>query len=256
PGTATRSGRLRVYLGSAPGVGKTYRMLDEARRRQERGADVVVGYIETHGRQHTRRMLEGLEVLPRVHRSYRGAEFEEMDLDAVLARRPSVVLVDELAHTNIPGGRHAKRWQDVEELLDYFRVGNLTALRELALLWVAGRVDEGLRDYRADHCIDRVWETRERVVVALTGGPEGETIIRRAARIADRTAGGDLLAVHVSRSDGLAGASSGALAQQRQLVEALGGSYHVVVGDDVPTALLAFARAHDATQLVLGTSRR
>ena len=331
PGTATRSGRLRVYLGSAPGVGKTYRMLDEARRRQERGADVVVGYIETHGRQHTRRMLEGLEVLPRVHRSYRGAEFEEMDLDAVLARRPSVVLVDELAHTNIPGGRHAKRWQDVEELLaagidvittvniqhleslndvvrkitgipqretvpdevvrradqielvdmapqalrrrmahgnvykaekvdaalsNYFRVGNLTALRELALLWVAGRVDEGLRDYRADHRIDRVWETRERVVVALTGGPEGETIIRRAARIADRTAGGDLLAVHVSRSDGLAGASSGALAQQRQLVEALGGSYHVVVGDDVPTALLAFARAHDATQLVLGTSRR
>ncbi|MGW2256252.1 DUF4118 domain-containing protein, partial [Kitasatospora sp. NPDC001660] len=101
-----------------------------------------------------------------------------------------------------------------------------------------------------------VWETRERVVVALTGGPEGETIIRRAARIADRTAGGDLLAVHVTRSDGLAGASSGALAQQRELVETLGGSYHVVVGDDIPTALLAFARAHDATQLVLGTSRR
>ncbi|MFF1799310.1 DUF4118 domain-containing protein, partial [Kitasatospora sp. NPDC058263] len=141
-------------------------------------------------------------------------------------------------------------------LSNYFRVGILTALRELALLWVAGRVDEGLRDYRASHRIDRVWETRERVVVALTGGPEGETLIRRAARIADRTAGGDLLAVHVTRSDGLAGASSGALAQQRQLVEALGGSYHVVVGDDIPTALLAFARAHDATQLVLGTSRR
>ncbi|MFI9321584.1 ATP-binding protein [Kitasatospora aureofaciens] len=331
PGSGVRTGRLRVYLGSAPGVGKTYRMLDEARRRQERGADVVVGYVECHGRRGTEAMTDGLEVLPRVHRSYRDAEFEEMDLDAVLARRPSVVLVDELAHTNIPGGRHAKRWQDVEELLaagidvittvnvqhleslndvvrkitgipqretvpdevvrradqielvdmapqalrrrmahgnvykaekvdaalsNYFRVGNLTALRELALLWVAGRVDEGLRDYRADHRIDRVWETRERVVVALTGGPEGETIIRRAARIADRTAGGDLLAVHVSRSDGLAGASSGALAQQRQLVEALGGSYHVVVGDDVPTALLAFARAHHATQLVLGTSRR
>ncbi|WP_031063208.1 sensor histidine kinase [Streptomyces sp. NRRL WC-3742] len=331
PGTGTRGGRLRVYLGSAPGVGKTYRMLDEARRRQERGVDVVVGYIECHGRRHTEAMLEGLEVVPRVHRSYRDAEFEEMDLDGLLARRPSVVLVDELAHTNIPGGRHAKRWQDVEEILaagidvittvniqhleslndvvqkitgipqretvpdevvrradqielvdmapqalrrrmahgnvykaekvdaalsNYFRVGNLTALRELALLWVAGRVDEGLRDYRAAHRIDRVWETRERVVVALTGGPEGETLIRRAARIADRTAGGDLLAVHVSRSDGLAGASSGALAQQRLLVETLGGSYHVVVGDDIPTALLAFARAHDATQLVLGTSRR
>ncbi|MFF1785367.1 ATP-binding protein [Kitasatospora sp. NPDC058243] len=331
PGTGIRKGRLRVYLGSAPGVGKTYRMLDEARRRQERGADVAVGYIECHGRRHTEGMLDGLEVLPRVQRSYRDAEFDEMDIDAVLARRPSVVLVDELAHTNIPGGRHAKRWQDVEELLaagidvittvniqhleslndvvqkitgipqretvpdevvrradqielvdmapqalrrrmahgnvyraekvdaalsNYFRVGNLTALRELALLWVAGRVDEGLRDYRASHNIDRVWETRERVVVALTGGPEGETLIRRAARIADRTAGGDLLAVHVTRSDGLAGASSGALAQQRQLVETLGGSYHVVVGDDIPTALLTFARAHDATQLVLGTSRR
>ncbi|WP_380278673.1 ATP-binding protein [Kitasatospora purpeofusca] len=331
PGTGHRRGRLRVYLGSAPGVGKTYRMLDEARRRQDRGADVVVGYIECHGRRHTEAMLDSLEVLPRVHRSYRDTDFEEMDLDAVIARRPTVVLVDELAHTNIPGGRNGKRWQDVEDLLDagidvittvniqhleslndvvrkitgtpqretvpdevvrraeqielvdmapqalrrrmahgnvyraekvdaalshYFRVGNLTALRELALLWVAGRVDEGLRDYRASHNIDRVWETRERVVVALTGGPEGETLIRRAARISDRTAGGDLLAVHVTRSDGLAGASSGALAQQRQLVESLGGSYHVVVGDDIPTSLLAFARAHDATQLVLGTSRR
>ncbi|WP_051741579.1 sensor histidine kinase KdpD [Kitasatospora sp. MBT66] len=331
PGTGHRRGRLRVYLGSAPGVGKTYRMLDEARRRQERGADVVVGWIECHGRRHTEAMLDGLEVVPGVHRAYRDTDFEEMDLDGVLRRKPTVVLVDELAHTNIPGGRHGKRWQDVDELLDagidvittvniqhleslndvvqkitgipqretvpdevvrradqielvdmapqalrrrmahgnvykaekvdaalsnYFRVGNLTALRELALLWVAGRVDEGLRDYRANHNIDRVWETRERVVVALTGGPEGETLIRRAARIADRTAGGDLLAVHVTRSDGLAGASSGALAQQRQLVESLGGSYHVVVGDDIPTSLLAFARAHDATQLVLGTSRR
>ncbi|MGW6917629.1 ATP-binding protein [Kitasatospora sp. NPDC054939] len=330
-GTGHRRGRLRVYLGSAPGVGKTYRMLDEARRRRDRGADVVVGWIECHGRRHTEGMLAGLEVVPRLRRPYRDADFEAMDLDAILARRPAVVLVDELAHTNIPGGRNAKRWQDVEELLDagidvittvnvqhleslndvvqkitgipqretvpdevvrradqielvdmapqalrrrmahgnvykaekvdaalshYFRVGNLTALRELALLWVAGRVDEGLRDYRAEHRIDRVWETRERVVVALTGGPEGATLIRRAARIADRTAGGDLLAVHVTRSDGLAGASSGALAQQRHLVESLGGSYHVVVGDDIPTALLAFARAHDATQLVLGTSRR
>ncbi|GAA2151213.1 sensor histidine kinase KdpD [Kitasatospora kazusensis] len=331
PGSLTRRGRLRVYLGSAPGVGKTYRMLDEARRRQERGAEVAVGYIECHGRRHTENMLQGLDVVPRLTRTYRGTEFKEMDLDALLARRPSVALVDELAHTNIPGGRNAKRWQDIEELLaagidvittvniqhleslndvvqkitgipqretvpdevvrradqlelvdmapqalrrrmahgnvykaekvdaalsNYFRVGNLTALRELALLWVAGRVDEGLRDYRATHNIDRVWETRERVVVALTGGPEGETLVRRAVRIADRTAGGELLAVHITRSDGLAGASPGNLAEQRRLVETLGGSYHVVVGDDIPTALLAFARAHDATQLVLGTSRR
>jgi len=331
PGARVRRGRLRVYLGSAPGVGKTYRMLDEARRRQERGADVVVGYIECHGRRHTENMLQGLGIVPRLTRTYRGTEFTEMDLDAILERKPAVALVDELAHTNIPGGRNAKRWQDIDELLDsgidvittvniqhleslndvvqkitgipqretvpdevvrradqielvdmapqalrrrmahgnvykaekvdaalsnYFRVGNLTALRELALLWVAGRVDEGLRDYRATHNIDRVWETRERVVVALTGGPEGETLIRRAARIADRTAGGELLAVHITRSDGLAGASPGALAEQRQLVETLGGSYHVVVGDDIPDSLLTFARAHDATQLVLGTSRR
>jgi two-component system sensor histidine kinase KdpD len=331
PGTTTRRGQLRVYLGSAPGVGKTYRMLDEAHRRLDRGADVVVGYIECHSRRHTENMLQGLETVPRLTRRYRDTDFQEMDLDAILARRPQVALVDELAHTNIPGGRNAKRWQDIEELLaagidvittvnvqhleslndvvqkitgipqretvpdevvrradqielvdmapqalrrrmahgnvykaekvdaalsNYFRVGNLTALRELALLWVAGRVDEGLRDYRATHNIDRVWETRERVVVALTGGPEGETLVRRAARIADRTAGGELLAVHISRSDGLAGASPGALAEQRQLVETLGGSYHVVVGDDIPTALLAFARAHHATQLVLGTSRR
>ncbi|GAA1229039.1 sensor histidine kinase KdpD [Kitasatospora nipponensis] len=330
-GTPPRRGRLRVYLGSAPGVGKTYRMLDEARRRQERGADVVVGYIECHGRRHTENMLRGLDVVPRLARTYRDTEFREMDLEAILRRRPGVVLVDELAHTNIPGGRNAKRWQDIDELLDagidvittvnvqhleslndvvqkitgipqretvpdevvrradqielvdmapqalrrrmahgnvykaekvdaaltnYFRVGNLTALRELALLWVAGRVDEGLRDYRSQHNIDRVWETRERVVVALTGGPEGETLIRRAARIADRTAGGELLAVHVTRSDGLAGASPSALAEQRQLVETLGGSYDVVGGDDIPTALLSFARARDATQLVLGTSRR
>ncbi|MGW3046354.1 histidine kinase, partial [Kitasatospora sp. NPDC001159] len=117
PGTVHRRGRLRVYLGSAPGVGKTYRMLDEAHRRRDRGADVVVGFIETHGRKHTAGMLDDLEVVPRVRRHYRDTEFEEMDVDAVLARRPAVVLVDELAHTNIPGGRHAKRWQDVEELL-------------------------------------------------------------------------------------------------------------------------------------------
>ena len=143
-------------------------------------------------------------------------------------------------------------------LANYFRPGNLTALRELALLWVADRVDEALQTYRSEHGIGGVWETRERVVVALTGGPEGDTLIRRAARIADRSAGGDLLAVHVARSDGLA---AGCLARRRwpgsgALVEDLGGSYHSVVGDDVATALVEFARAENATQLVLGTSRR
>ncbi|HWR48938.1 MAG TPA: DUF4118 domain-containing protein [Pseudonocardiaceae bacterium] len=325
------TGVLRVYLGAAPGVGKTFRMLVEGHRRRDRGTDVVIGFVETHSRSETEALIGDLELIPRTRRSYRGTEFTEMDLDAVLARRPKVALVDELAHTNIPGGQHAKRWQDVQDLLaaginvittvniqhleslndvvqkitgvvqretvpdevvrradqielvdmtaealrrrmahgnvyapekvdaalaHYFRIGNLTALRELALLWLADRVEEGLQRYRAEHGVDGVWETRERVVVALTGGPEGETLIRRAARIAARGAGRDLLAVHVNRSDGLTGADPAALATQRQLVESLGGSYHSVVGDDIPTALLDFARAQNATQLVLGTSRR
>lgn len=324
-------GHLRIYLGAAPGVGKTYKMLGEGQRRRERGTDVVVGLIETHGREHTAEMLDGLEVVPRRILDHRGASFTELDLDALLARRPEVALVDELAHTNVPGSRNEKRWQDIDELLtagidvistvniqhlesindvvekitgarqrekvpdrvvraadqielvdmtpealrrrmahgnvyaadkidaalgNYFRVGNLSALRELALLWLADRVDAGLQQYRAQHDIDSTWEARERVVVALTGGPEGETLIRRAARIAARSSGGDLLAVHITRSDGLTGASPTALAQQRELVESLGGSYHQVVGENVSDALLSFARAENATQLVLGGSRR
>ncbi|MCW2721574.1 MAG: kdpD [Pseudonocardia sp.] len=326
-----RRGWLRVYLGAAPGVGKTFAMLAEGRRRADRGTDVVVGFAECHDRPRTEEQLDSLETVPRVTRHYRNGTFTEMDLDAVLARNPEVALVDELAHTNVPGGRHDKRWEDVVELLDaginvittvniqhleslndvvekitgvpqretvpddvvraanqielvdmspeslrrrmahgniygpekvdaalsnYFRVGNLTALRELALMWVADRVEEGLQHYRDEHAIAETWETRERVVVAVTGGPEGETLIRRAARIAERTGGGDLLAVHVARSDGLTGISPTALAHQRRLVESLGGSYHAVVGDHVPTALLDFARAEHATQLVLGVSRR
>ena len=322
-------GTMRIYLGAAPGVGKTFAVLGEAHRRLTRGTDLVVGLVETHGRAHTVEQLAGLEVLPRTRITYRGTTLAELDVDAVLARRPDVVVIDELAHTNAPGSRHAKRWEDVEQLLDagisvlttvnvqhleslndvvakitgvpqqetvpdavvrradqielvdmspealrrrlahgnvyaaekvdaamgnYFRVGNLTALRELALLWLADRVDEGLRRYRTEHAIDHVWEARERVVVALTGGPEGETLIRRAARIAARSAHGselELLAVHV-----LAGASATAVQRQRQLVENLGGSFHQVVGDDIPRALLDFARAAEATQLVIGTSRR
>ncbi|MET8151710.1 DUF4118 domain-containing protein [Actinoplanes sp. NPDC049668] len=324
-------GQLRIYLGAAPGVGKTYTMLEEAHRRAARGADIVVAFVETHGRRHTAAMIGDLEVVPRHTLAYRGAEFTEMDLDAVLARRPQVAVVDELAHTNVPGSRNAKRWQDVHELLDagidvlstvnvqhleslndvvaqitgvpqretvpdavvraaeqvelidmtpealrrrmahgniykpekidaalgnYFRTGNLTALRELALLWLADKVDDQLDRYRADHHIDATWETRERVVVALTGGPEGDTLIRRAARIADRARGADLLAVHVARNDGLAGADPAALARQRVLVESLGGSYHQVLGADVPAALLDFAQGVNATQIVLGASRR
>src|SRR6516225_5210407 len=332
-GSGSRPGRghLRIYLGSAAGVGKTYAMLGEGHRRAERGADVVVAFAEPHNRPNTIALLEGLEAVPRARLEYRGSTFEEMDVDAVLARHPQIALVDELAHTNVPGSRNDKRWQDIEELLDagievisavniqhleslndvvlkitgvpqretvpdavvraadqvelvdmtpealrrrmahgniyapekidaalnnYFRPGNLTALRELALLWLADKVDEGLQQYRAAHHITGTWEARERVVVALTGGPEGDTLIRRAARIAARSHGGDLLAVHVTRSDGLTGANPATLAAQRHLVESLGGSYHQVVGDDIPETLLTFARAENATQLVLGASRR
>ncbi|KAB2349739.1 sensor histidine kinase [Actinomadura rudentiformis] len=326
-----RRGQLRIYLGAAPGVGKTYAMLGEGRRRLERGTDVVVGYVETHGRPRTAELLDGMEIIPRRQMTYRGARFTELDADAVLARSPQVALVDELAHTNVPGSLNAKRWQDVERLLDagidvistvniqhleslndvveritgitqretipdevvrradqvelvdmapealrrrmahgniyapekvdaalsnYFRVGNLTALRELALLWLAGKVDEQLDRYRTDHGIGGTWEARERIVVALTGGQEGETLIRRATRIAARTKGADLLAVHVARGDGLTGARPADLAKQREIIEGLGGTYHQVVGDDVPKALLEFARAVNATQLVLGVSRR
>ena len=330
-GRTTPRGQLRIYLGAAAGVGKTYAMLGEGHRRSERGSDVVVGFAESHGRPQTESLLDGLEIVPRKRLTYRGATFEEMDVDAVLARKPQIALVDELAHTNVPGSRNAKRWQDIEELLDagidvisavniqhleslndvveqitgvpqretvpdavvraadqvelvdmtaealrrrmahgniyppekidaaltnYFRTGNLTALRELALLWLADKVDDGLQKYRAEHDIKKTWEARERVVVALTGGPEGDTLIRRAARIAARAAGGDLLAVHVTKSDGLTGANPANLARQRQLVESLGGTYHQVVGDNISEALLTFARAENATQLVLGASRR
>ena len=222
-------GELRIYLGAAPGVGKTYAMLEEAHRRAERGTDVVIAMVETHGRKHTAAMIGDLEVVPRRKITYRGAEFTEMDLEAVLARKPEVAVVDEYAHTNVPGSLNAKRWQDVQALLEagisvlttvnvqhleslndvvaqitgveqretvpdaavraaeqvelvdmtpealrrrmahgniyqpekidaalgnYFRTGNLTALRELALLWLADKVDDQLDQYRADNRID------------------------------------------------------------------------------------------------------
>ncbi|MFJ3905780.1 ATP-binding protein [Streptomyces sp. NPDC090025] len=326
-----RRGTLRIYLGAAPGVGKTYAMLSEGHRRVERGTDVVVAFVEHHHRPRTEVMLHGLEVVPRREIAYRDTVFTEMDVDAVLARRPAVALVDELPHTNVPGSRHAKRWQDVEELLaagidvvstvniqhleslgdvvesitgvrqretvpdevvrradqielvdmspqalrrrmahgniyqpdkvdaalaNYFRPGNLTALRELALLWTADRVDDHLNAYRSEHRVSAIWASRERIVVGITGGPEGHTLIRRAARLAEKGAGGEVLAVYVSRSDGLTSASPKELAVQRTLVEDLGGTFHHVVGDDVPTALLSFARGVNATQIVLGVSRR
>ena len=323
-------GRLRIYLGAAPGVGKTFAMLNEGWRRHERGTDIVVGYVETHGRVNTAAQIRDLEVVPRHVTKYRDKAFEEMDVDAILARSPEVALVDELAHTNVPGSRNEKRWQDVEELLDagievistvniqhlesvndvveqitgvrqhekipdaivrraeqveivdmtpealrrrmahgniypaervdaalgnYFRPGNLAALRELALLWVADKVDESLQEYMEAHGIDATWETRERVVVAVTGSPNGDVLIRRAARMAQRSRG-DLIGVHIRAGDGLATSPTLLLEEHRQLLEELSGSFQEVVGDDVGTALVRFAQAEHATQLVIGASRR
>ncbi|AMG82290.1 histidine kinase [Microbacterium sp. PAMC 28756] len=326
-----KRGQLRVLLGAAPGVGKTFTMLEEGRRLLGNGKDVVVGIVETHGRAATAAMTAGIPAVPRTRIEHRGVALEEMDLQAVLDRGPEIALVDELAHTNAPGSKNDKRWQDVEELLaagidvistlniqhieslndvveqitgvpqretvpdsflrgaeqievvdlapqalrdrlsggfvypaeridaalsNYFRLGNLTALRELALIWLADEVDQALKGYRKDHGIDSTWEARERVVVALTGGPEGETLLRRGARIAARSAGGELIAVHITSQDGLRTGNPATLAEQRALVEKLNGTYHQVIGEDIPTALVEFARSVNATQLVLGASRR
>ncbi|GAA1714237.1 sensor histidine kinase KdpD [Isoptericola hypogeus] len=325
-----RRGRLTVYLGAAPGVGKTFAMLDEAERRRARGTDVVVGLVETHDRAATAAKIGTLEVVPRRRVTHRGTTLTELDVDAVLHREPQVALVDELAHTNAPGSHHPKRWQDVHDLLDagidvvttvnvqhlasltddveaitgvrqretvpdqvvrdadqiqlvdlspqqlrrrlahgnvyrpeqidaslrqYFREGNLTALRELALLWLADRVDDALTRYRTDHDIATTWPARERIVVAVTGGEESETLLRRGARIAQRAAGAELLAVHVLPTDGLPSAPPAAIAAQRALVESLDGTFHTVLGEDVPSAVVDFARGVNATMIVVGVSR-
>ena len=323
-------GALRIFLGAAPGVGKTYEMLQFGNRELQRGGDVVIGFLETHGREPTAAQVGALEVVPRRRLEHRGATFTEMDVDAVLARAPEVALVDEYAHTNVPGSRNAKRWQDVEELRDagidvistvniqhleslndvveqitgitqretvpdarvreadqidlvdlppqsirlrlargliydaskidaalgnFFRPGNLGALRELALLWLADRVDEALDEYKRDHGIDQTWETRERVLVAMTGAPSGEQVIRRAARIAAR-AHGELLGVHIVPSDGLRRPSATLLEQHRRLLEGLGGRYREIVGDDPAVSLLQVARSEEITQIVVGSTRR
>ncbi len=317
-------GRLRIYLGAAPGVGKTYAMLDEARRRNERGTDVVVAYADTRGRPRTAAMLQGLEIVPRRTGVVGGVEVQELDLEAVLSRRPAVAVVDDLAHRNPVGSRHRSRHEDVEDLLAHgidvlatvgiesleslqdvverivgerpsevvpddvvrgadqvelvdmtpealrrrvvhgnvvptddvdaaldgrFRPDNLAALRELALLWVADQVDESLHDHEPA----QRWETRERVVVALTGAPTGDRLIRRAARLARRSTA-DLLGVHVQQPG--REVDQATLEEHRRLLADLGGRYHEVVGTDVPAALCGFARARNATQLVLGATRR
>jgi two-component system sensor histidine kinase KdpD len=203
--------------------------------------------------------IQHIESLNDVVYQITGAQQRETIPDSVLRAADQIEVVD-LAPQALRGRLADGRVYPAERidaaLSNYFRLGNLTALRELALLWLADEVDTALKSYRTEHGIDATWEARERVVIALTGGPEGETLIRRGARIAARSAGGELLAVHVTSQDGLRSAHPGALAQQRSLVESLGGTYHQVIGDDIPQALVDFARGANATQLVIGVSRR
>ena len=325
-----KRGKLRIYLGAAPGVGKTCAMLDEGCRRRERGRDVAIGYVEAHGRPKTISQIGDLPVVPRGRISHHGQTFEEMDVAAVIARRPEVALIDEMAHTNVPGSRNEKRWMDIEEVLEagievittlniqhltslndlveritgavqsetvpdgvvrradgidlvdmepdalrrrmahgniyapersdaalanYFKAGNLSALRELALLWMADRVDEDLVGYRARHGIHEPWETKERIVVGLNGGRSGEHVVRRACRMATRV-NGQVVGVHVHTDDGSEGRDPDGLAAQRKLLGDLDARYAEVTGPDVAHSLIEFARAENASQLVLGASRR
>jgi two-component system, OmpR family, sensor histidine kinase KdpD len=321
------AGRFRLYLGSAAGVGKTCAMLDEGWRRHQRGTDVVIGLVETHGRAHTAEYIRDLPIVPRRTITHRDAEFTEMDLAAVLERRPEVLLIDELAHTNVPGsGPHAKRWEDVLEILEagiavistvniqhvesladaveritgvpirervpdwvvrkadqlelidssadqlrrrmlhgniypaarvpaalggFFRTENLVALRELALRFVADEADEELLRYLAGHHPDEVWETTERIMVAVADSPGMAAVVHRAARIASRVKG-DLLAGHVATEEP---ESSERLAALRQLVDDVGGAWYEIAGDDAAKAIVGFAREHQITQIVFGARR-
>jgi two-component system sensor histidine kinase KdpD len=325
------AGHFRIYLGAAAGVGKTYAMLNEGRRRAGRGTDVVIGFVEPHGRLHTEELIEGLEVVPRKTVDYRGSSFEEMDLDSVLRRHPKVALVDELAHTNVPGsGRHRKRWEDVLELLDagidvittvniqhlesladaveqmtgaqvkervpdwvvrkadqielvdsspeqlrrrmlhgniypaakvpqalthFFRTDNLIALRELALRFLADETEEDLLDHLRRHRAQGLWETTERIMVAVTAAPGTDMLLRRAARIASRVKG-ELDVIHVSGDDSSRSEDKRALQALRELASSVGARWHELPGDDPARAITNFAREHQITQIVIGSSQR
>jgi two-component system, OmpR family, sensor histidine kinase KdpD len=325
------AGHFRIYLGAAAGVGKTYAMLCEGRRRQERGADVVVGFVECHGRRLTEELVEGLEVVPRKPVEYRGSRLEEMDLDAVLRRQPKIALIDELAHTNVPGsGPHEKRWQDVMDILGagidvittvniqhlesiadevehmtgvkvrervpdwvvrkadqielvdsspeqlrrrmlhgniypaervpqalthFFRTDNLIALRELALRFLADESEEDLREYLRSRESPTVWETTERILVAVTEAEGTDALLRRAARIAARVKG-ELDVVHVAADDASGSGDNRSLDRLRQLAVDVGAGWHEIQDDNPARAIVKFAREHQITQIVIGASQR
>lgn len=326
-------GKHKVFLGYAPGVGKTFTMLSEARRRAERGEGIVVGFVEPHDRPETIALLDGLEQIPTKHIEYRGKVLEELDTDAVLAHHPEWVLVDELAHTNVPGTRHEKRWQSVEELLaaginvistvnvqhleslndtvfeitgvrpretvpdwvldnadevvladltpqalinrlrrgvvykpekvpqalhNFFRPGNLAALRELALRKTAQEVDDELLDYMNEKDIRGSWPANDRVLVCVTEQPIASTLVRRGYRLAERLKG-ELVCLHI-RVTGRVEPSDTicvpCLEEAHHLAEELGATWKEVTDDSAAEAIVAFAQENRITQIVLGQSAR
>ncbi len=325
-------GRLKIFFGASAGVGKTYAMLLAARRRKEQGDDVVIGIVETHGRTETAALTEDLEHLPLAQIAYRGHSLQDFDLDAALLRHPQLILVDELAHSNVPGARHLKRWQDVHELLDagidvyttvnvqhleslndivgqitqirvfetvpdrvldqadevtlvdlppeellerlrdgkvympqqaehavrnFFRKGNLIALRELALRRTADRVDAQMREYRADRSIERIWQARERLVVCIGPGPEAPTLVRAAARLA-ASLRSDWIAVYVEtpRLQKLSDARRERTLAALKLAAELGAETVTLAGADAVATLIGYAQARNASKLVAGASAR
>jgi two-component system sensor histidine kinase KdpD len=319
-------GDLRLYLGAAPGVGKTYAMLEEAHRLTAQGVDVVVGFVETHGRTGTEALLGDLAVIPRTAIAYKGVTVEEMDTDAILARHPRVALVDELAHTNAPGSPRAKRYEDVQALLaaginvistlniqhleslhdvvagitgirqretipdsvldaaseaqlvdvppdvlqerlrngeiypperaqqaleNFFRTGNLTALRELALRRVAAGVDAKLETYMGDHTITAPWRTTERVIVCIDHRPTAETLIRHAWRLV-RGLKAEFMVVTVQTPDDLAPEKQANLRKALELAEDLGATVVTLEGRDIAATLATFAQEQRVTQMVIG----
>lgn len=320
-----RKGSLRVFLGMCAGTGKTYAMLKAAHQAKSEGVDIVVGYIETHGRAETEQLLEGLEIIPRLHRTYREVMLEEMDLDAILTRKPQVVLVDELAHSNIPESRHIKRFQDVEELLsrginvyttinvqhlesrtetvteitgvrihetvpdsflqsadieliditpdallkrmsegkvyvpdkarfaanNFFRKGNLHALREISLRFTAERVDVDLLDYMHAKNIFATWKTTEKLMVAVGPSPSSQKLIRWTRRMAFNL-GAQWIAVSIDLGNTLSGKSRENLIKNQELARDLGAKLIQIIDNDVVTGLLKVAIQYNVTQIVIG----
>jgi two-component system, OmpR family, sensor histidine kinase KdpD len=321
-------GVLKLFLGYAPGVGKTYDMLSEAIRRRSRGEDVVIGFVETHGRRGISDLASQLEQIPRKQIEYKGTIFEEMDAQAVLARKPGVVLVDELAHTNIPGSEHRKRYEDVLELIEakmevlstmnvqhlesiapmvgsitgikvretvpdwvlghateivmvdltpealqnrmrrgdiyhpekvgqalknFFRRGNLIALRELALRQVAEQVDRSLESYMVQKDIQDLWPVRERLAVCFSSNPRAQFLIARAARMARRM-DAELYAVYVDIAQDTAEEDQKSLAANVQFAESLGAKVVKLKGKSVSAATAEFVRERHVTQVIFGRS--